>query len=523
MPEEAGSIEDFMTRNNSKTLAFTAGIKGNFGDWAYDLSGNISNYTTRLTSKQTLATAANTFFLGPQLGIDEDSGLPIYNANPVKLFTPLTPAQWRSITDDVLTRASAETKGISLIINKDSIYEMPAGGVGFAAIAEFDSQEYSVKPKANATDFGYYYGYAATSGSGSRNHAAIGGELKIPAHKLIDLSLATRYDTYSFANRDIGQATYNVGLEFRPSDALLIRAAAGTGFRAPDLHYIFAKLDLFHPTVIDYYTCAIDEGTDCADYEVDTLKHREGSPNLKPETSTSYNFGFVLQPYKFIDFSVDYFNIDMRDQVQDLSLDSVLRDEAECRIKNLTTPTCIDAKSRVRRDLDGNITSIFINPINVSREYTDGIDLSVNLRAATKYGKFTLSGAHTEVLNHTSVQYIGDPTLDQLAVDSGFTIPNQKSRLSINYERGPFGITFTGNRLGKTQNFDEDAFIPESWLFNANATYEITPNTQISFSVNNLTDENPMKDTTWTSYPYYNSKWFDSIGRAYFIELSHKF
>ena len=523
MPEEAGSIEDFMTRNNSKTLSLTAGMKGNWGDWNYDLAANISDYSTRLTSKQTISGAANNYFLGPQLGIDPDSELPIYMADPAKLFTPLTAAQWRSITDDVLTRASAQTKGISLIVNKDSIFDLPAGSVGFAAIAEFDAQEYSVKPKANATDFGYYYGYAATSGSGSRNHAAIGAEVKIPALKTLDVNLATRYDTYSFANRDIGQATYNVGLEYRPADVLLVRAAAGTGFRAPDLHYVFAKLDLFHPTVIDYYACAIDAGEDCADYEVDTLKHREGTPNLKPETSTSYNFGFVLQPYKFLDFSVDYFNIDMRDQVQDLSLDSVLRDEAACRVGNLTTPTCVDAISRVRRNSGGDITSIYINPINVSREYTDGIDLSVNIRLPTSYGKYTISGAHTEVLNHTSVQYVGDPTLDQLAVDSGFTIPNQKSRASITFDKGPFSITFTGNRLGKTQNFDEDAFIKESWLYNANATYDITAKTKISLSINNLTDELPMKDTTWTSYPYYNSKWFDSIGRAYFIELSHKF
>lgn len=521
-PEEAGGIRNFMTVNKSKTLSLTTGLKGVIlSDWNYDLGLNFSRYEADITSPQTVAAKANTFFLGPILDVVD--GEPTISSPLSNFYRALTPSQWASITERVKTDAYSQTFGVNLIATKDEIYQLPAGAVSMAIIAELDKQEYDVTPSANATNFGYYYGYAATSGSGSRDHAAIGAELKIPALKTLDVNLASRYDSYSFGGRDIGQATYNVGLEWRPADVLLVRAAAGSGFRAPDLHYVFANLDLFHPTVIDYYTCAIDGEIDCSDYEVDTLKHREGSPNLKPETSTSYNFGFVLQPYKFLDFSVDYFNIDMRDQVQDLSLDSVLRDEATCRIGNLTTPTCLDAISRVRRNAGGDITSIYINPINVSREYTDGIDLSVNLRLPTSYGKYTISGAHTEILTHTSVQYVGDPTVDQLAVDSGYTIPNQKSRASISFERGPLSITLTGNRLGKTQNFDEDAFIGASWIYNANASYSLNDNTKISFTINNLTDELPMKDATWTSYPYYNSKWFDSVGRAYFLELSHKF
>ena len=58
------------------------------------------------------------------------------------------------------------------------------------------------------------------------------------------LSAAGRYDQYSYGDVDPGKFTYNLGLEWRPLDSLLLRSSYGTGFRAPDLHYLFAGRDL---------------------------------------------------------------------------------------------------------------------------------------------------------------------------------------------------------------------------------------------------------------------------------------
>jgi outer membrane receptor protein involved in Fe transport len=41
--------------------------------------------------------------------------------------------------------------------------------------------------------------------------------------------------------------------------------------------------------------------------------------------------------------------------------------------------------------------------------------------------------------------------------------------------------------------------------------------------VDNLFDARPPRDDTWTSYPYYYLKWFDAVGRAYFVEMNMKF
>ena len=45
----------------------------------------------------------------------------------------------------------------------------------------------------------------------------------------------------------------------------------------------------------------------------------------------------------------------------------------------------------------------------------------------------------------------------------------------------------------------------------------------MSLVVNNLLDEMPPKDRTYTSYPYYDLSWFDSIGRSYFLSFTYQF
>ena len=33
----------------------------------------------------------------------------------------------------------------------------------------------------------------------------------------------------------------------------------------------------------------------------------------------------------------------------------------------------------------------------------------------------------------------------------------------------------------------------------------------------------PPEDATWSNYPYYDTSWFDSFGRSYFLQVTYKF
>ncbi|HMN53363.1 MAG TPA: TonB-dependent receptor, partial [Sphingopyxis sp.] len=190
------------------------------------------------------------------------------------------------------------------------------------------------------------------------------------------------------------------------------------------------------------------------------------------------------------------------------------------------SPTCIDAFERITRFPDtvqnGQIASIRVNPINIAREKTSGIDLAFRGSVPTGIGTFTLSLAHSHVFKHTFQQYPGDPFINKLAADSSYYLPRDKSNGSITWEDRGFQLTLSGTRLGKLPNYDEDAYIKASYLFNATMQYDFTDHLRGSLTVRNLFDKMPVKDPTWSSYPYYNTSWFDSIGRSVFLQLTYK-
>lgn len=540
-PEEMGGFEPGMTRNTSISYNITPGIKGKFGAgdrWAYELSFNHAEYRSKVSFPQVVIDKANAFFLGPQQGVDEESGYPIFNADPTRLYTPLTPAEYRSITQDAVYRPKSWVNNVSATVNTTDLFQLPAGPVGFAAVLEAGNQGYDLHPDPLALT-NYYVGLVDSDGSGTRQHWGAGGELRVPVFKFLQLDGAARYDHYSFGGNGFGKMTWNLGAELRPTETLLVRGAYGTGFRAPDLNYVFRGPGNTHPSGTDYYLCRMngqgEDISDCDYADEGIVSHRSGNRKLRPETSTSINAGVVWQPRKWFDVSADYFRVAMKNQVLDMNIDSLLRDEADCRLGETAagtpvdgnSPTCLDAIARVQRydggARDGELQGVFIGPINVARETTDGIDIAAHLRSpVTGIGTFSLALSYTYVFNHTIRQYPGDPTVNKLAYDSDYYIPRDKGTASLTWDLGKFSTTLTGQRLGKLPNWDEDAYIKASYLFNLSAQYKLTDRVQLSGTIDNLFGQNPIKDRTYGSYPYYDISWFDGVGRSFYLQLTYK-
>ena len=541
-PEEMGGLHNGYITNTSHTFSITPGVKGSLGDgWDYEAFYNFSQYKSSIAWPKVVNSKATALFLGPQLGVDDDSGYPIFNADPARLYTPLTTAEYESITARTTYKPVARQQGVSFQVNKADLFTLPAGPVGFAAVAEYGKQSYKLGLDPLATQ-NYYYGLRDADGSGSRDHWGAGYEFRAPLLKSLELSTAGRYDSYKYGGSNIDKFTYNGGLEWRPVKSLLVRGAYGTGFRAPDLHYVFAKEGISHPSGTDYYRCRTEEPDeeigDCSYADEGLVKVRLGNAKLKPETSKSLNYGVVWSPVRNFDISVDYFRVQLNNAVLDMSLDSVLRQEGDCRVGttaagtpvSITSPTCIDALARVVRNpltaaIDpGGISTVTINPINVATEKTDGIDVAVHYRLPTDaLGTFDFSLAHTWVHEHTSRQYPGDPIENQLAYDSGYDIPRTKSSAAINWSKDALSIGLHGQRLDRLPNYDEDGWTKATYLVNATVQYEINDRTRVSLAIDNLLDKAPPRDPTYASYPYYDTSWFDSTGRSYYLQLTHKF
>lgn len=537
-PEEMGGLDRAKRHVDSTTLTLTPGVRGTIGTdkvWSYEVALNLSLYDSKVRFPLINFRKANALFLGPQVGVDTDDaylgpddgyGYPVFNANPTRFYTPLTPAEYGSIAEDSIYKPKSSVGNLSAQIETTDLFEMPAGPVGFAALIELGRQDYDLGTDPKAVN-PYYFSWIDSPGKGHRTHYATGIEFSVPLLSSVQASVAARYDHFNYAGHDVGQGTYNLGLEYRPLRTLLLRAAYGTGFRAPDLNYVFKGVGYVEGGAPDYYQCFSDDPdtdpSDCDDerFQVQT----SGSLQLEPETSKSFNVGFVWSPSTHFDISADYFKIDMAGEVEDLEVDPILRDEAECRLgdQDISSPTCQDAIARVIRLSNGNIRTVVINPINVSKESTSGLDVTAHASFPTPIGTLGLGGSYTHVYDHTYIRYTGDSELDKLAVDSDYYIPRDKASLSVNLKSGAWRFNVDGNYLSRLPNYDEDAWVKSYVTYNASAQYDINDKVSVSIAIDNLLDAKPARDDTWTSYPYYNSSWYDAIGRSGFIQLTMKY
>ena len=535
--EENGGFDAGEIHNDNVTFSINTGVKGAFNaDWSYEaLLGYSQN---KLTEKWPvlISAKAQELYLGPSLGTDPGSGYQIYNAPISRLYTPLTVDQFRSITTDSLDEDLSRTENVSFSVNSGHLWTMPAGPVGFAAVAEYghDSLKQEVDP--GSLD-GTYYQYHNTAANGSRNRFGAGVEFRIPLLSSVTLNAATRYDEYRYSGNASGKATYNGGLEWRPLRTLLVRGSIGTGFRAPDLSYLYAGESGSSSGGSDYWWCRANEPNtdptdDCDRSDVSFNGASHGSTALKDETSVSYTYGLVFSPTKNISFNADYYNIALTNEVLYQSSDTILRQEADCRLGVLVTnsPFCQQVISQVSRfphsDLsypDG-IIAVHVLPINAASERTSGLDLGAHWAIeAGRAGTFDLSGAYTHVIKHTIQLSADQPVDDELTDLYYYVIPKDKATYAAGWTLSKFTATIHGNWLGGLPNYDGTKRLSPTQVYNASMVYRFTERGMFTFFVDNLFDEKPQRDPTWTSYPYYSRNWFSPVGRAYFFEASYRF
>ncbi|MES1196180.1 MAG: TonB-dependent receptor, partial [Steroidobacter sp.] len=215
---------------------------------------------------------------------------------------------------------------------------------------------------------------------------------------------------------------------------------------------------------------------------------------------------------------------------------SLLRTEADCRLGqtsagsavDINTPTCQDAIARVSRydassPTPDGLIGVHTNPINIALEHTSGVDLAMRYTIPAPAGDFHLNGGYTKVFSHTLRQFPGDPGVDEFKVDSNYDVPRSKASASISWETSQWITTLHGERLDRLPNYDEDAFIPATYLFNGSVQWKLNAHARLSLTIDNLFNKMPPRDLTYASYPYYDISWFDSAGRSYYLQATYKF
>jgi iron complex outermembrane receptor protein len=550
VPEDMGpgGYRNSMNTDKSDAYALVFGFDGTFGDsnWDYDISINHSRYKLDEVGFVRWADPINQFFqdmvLGPQLGLD-----PYYSFYPV--FTPdydafyrlLTPEEFRSFTGFATSRSKTTDTFLRAMVVNSALWEMGGGDAGVAIAVEVGSDEWDYDPYPGYLN-GEVWGTTAVAGEGDRDRYAVTGELRTPWHETFTTTLSARYDAYRFSGRTMDKPTYSLGMEFRPTDSVLVRGKYGTAFKAPPLPDLYQGLSGYYSFVTDYYNCAL-LGYSFADAPVNcpsTHSNRQffgqqsGSIDLDPINADVWTVGVVFAPTDRLSFSLDYHSWDLNDEINTQNPNELALIEARCRLGELdiSSPTCQAALDQVTRGANGRIAQIYTPKVNVSEETAEALVAAVNWGWTWEgKGDFFLRANYTRMLDHTYTPYDGDEPIDLLERPGWSSEPDSKADVALTFRRDRWSTTLYANWIDNTPTYasrvaDENLGEVGSWTrFNASFSWAPLDNLEFSFMVNNLLNEMPPEDHTYpgTTGAPYNSSQYDVFGRAYYFEARYSF
>lgn len=556
-PEDLGGYQNIMNKQYENSYMLTLGGRGTFGqsNWDYDLGFTHSDDKLRSHNWVRFAGPIDDYFqshvLGPQQGLD-----PIYQYYPVftpdyaAFYQPIPVADMRTFTGYADTFGKTWDNMLRGQLTNASLFSLPGGDAGLAVVLEGGNQGWSYVPDPRLLD-GEIWGQTDVQGGGHRSRYAATTELKLPVLSQVTLDLSSRYDSYKVLNQTVSHGTYNLGIEYRPFESLLLRGRYGTAFKVPTLADEFQGLSGYYSTVTDYLNCArlgyAPGNTSACPAPYNNTQYfgqQAGNPALNPITAKVWSYGFVWAPLSNLSVNVDYLHWNIKNEVNQESADGLSLDEYLCEIGTFdpTSPTCVNATSKITRGQGGDgllgvIEQVYTPKVNVSNEQVNAISASFNyVQDMGSWGKLSLRTSYSDILKHGYQAYPNDPVLDILRHPYYSTDFKSKVNGSVTWApSGQWSGTVYFNRYGRTPNYlasaTDDYSYPGAgklgaWtLYNASVTYNPVKNLGLSFLVNNVFNKMPPLDRSYpgTTGTPYNTTNYNVYGRAMYIEANYKF
>ncbi|MGN6150450.1 MAG: TonB-dependent receptor [Lysobacteraceae bacterium] len=356
------------------------------------------------------------------------------------------------------------------------------------------------------------YGFGSTQVDAARTQWALFAETSLPLTSTLDLRVAGRYDHYGDFGGDFNPS---LGLRWRPSDGVLLRAGWNTSFRAPSLAQVGAGTTLGSGAL----PCATGSeffNTFCDGFAGDDgyLSEIYGNEDLDPETSTAWYLGSVFEFGKRATLSVDYWRFDQKDlvDIDDLELfRRALRDPTLVVPVGTLAPGQIGIETR-----DGTIGSpieeVHLSLINVGRQRTDGIDMTFDYRLGeTALGRFKLYADATWTRSFERSESC-DPNGGDRRRGAGacgadgqrlvervgeFRYPEWLVNTGVTWSRGDWSARLWANYIDGYHDDDQRQDVPAgrtvaSWTtLNFNLDWDIDDRQSIGINIRNLGDRDP--------------------------------
>ncbi|MES2988841.1 MAG: TonB-dependent receptor [Pseudomonadota bacterium] len=304
----------------SRSLRGSMGINGSFGeDWNYAVEATASNVQLDVTNRNALI---------PQRIMDVVAQGTYNFVNPS--------ANSQAIRDYVapenFNRSQSNLWQASGTLSK-ALFDLPGGPLQ-AAVGVAYRHESITNPSANpgnpANPASRYFVINAVGATGSRNVKSAFFEISAPILDKFEVNASGRYDDYSS-----GQSNFSpkIGAKFTPIPQLAIRGTYSKGFRIPSFNEAFGL-----PTT-GFVTRSLNASVTGQQAFFNAHLDPTGLPNayatgqfavgqtnignaaLAPEKSTSWTLGAIFEPVRNVSFTIDYFNIEVRDLIANATYD----------------------------------------------------------------------------------------------------------------------------------------------------------------------------------------------------------
>ncbi|QLE85933.1 MULTISPECIES: TonB-dependent receptor plug domain-containing protein [Shewanella] len=419
-----------------------------------------------------------------------------------------------AISHDTLAQDIMEFQTVNAGINFEAL-DLPGGLAGWYFGAEYMDYKYTSKVDAESAA-GEVIGSSGNGSGGDRQVAAVFGEAILPITDKLELNLALRFDDYS----DFGNATTpKVAARYQLLEDLVLRGSWGQGFRAPALSDLYAADSFSADFATDYHYCDL-QGTapaDCSSAQYDVT--RTANENLEAETSDFYNFGAIWNITDGLSTKVEYYNLSIQDVITFVSLDSLLREEAEVGYGNLSRGEII----RAGDSPDGKILEATTPLVNGNGFDTSGIDFNITYTGLeTAIGDFGTTFDLTYVLTYEDEEYFDGPVNNMVGRNG---LPDYRFTWVLDWNYGDHSASLlTQHIAGQAETIDPTTYeevgsLPSQTTFDVSYNYNTSWNGKISVGVRNLTNEDPVLDSNLA----YDDSLYNLYGRTYTASYTQKF
>jgi len=562
------------------------GVKGDIGDsWSYDVYGLVGKVLYQEVYKNDFS---NTRLLRAMDVVDDGNGNAVCrsvvdgsdpNCVPYNIwaYNGVTPESLAYLQTPGFQKGFTSTEVVSASVNGDLTgYGVKTpwakSGLGVAVGVEHRTEEVNLE-----TDQAFTTGDLAGQGgptiglNGSFNVVDVFTELRMPLiekapwAELLAANASYRYSDYSTGKTT---STWGLGLEWAPVSQLKVRASAQRASRAANIIELYQArgLGLYDnvggdpcagvvdndPTT-DSPTASLEQcmrtGVTPAQYGTGAIDNSPagqynaifgGETTLKPETSSSWTLGFVINPIKDMNLTLDYFYLKV-DQTIGPKLATVTLDQC---LKTGDPQFCdLIHRSTASGSLwtgDGFIYSL---NTNLSYKKTEGLDFGADYQLKMEgMGRLDFAFKGTWLKSFIAEDSVGLGGYDCAGYygdTCGTPAPKWRHSLRTTW-RSPWNVDLSLNwRYIDSVKIDLSSSDPHlsgdydqlvkkldsRSYFDVGASWKATKNVTLSAAVNNILDQDPPIRNQGSGFVNGNTYpvVYDALGRRVSLTLNAKF